>query len=113
MTRNDIFITTKLAPYDQGKNKARNAALHSLKKLKLSYIDLYLIHWPGAEGVDVKSDLNKKLRQESWFDMVELQKEGILRNIGVSNYTVTHLKELLSDCRGVKPVVNQARIFSF
>lgn len=81
--------------------------MNSLKKLNQSYVDLYLIHWPGVSGVDVRSDENSKARKESWFDIVELHKEGLLRNIGVSNYTVSHLKELLNDGGGVKPVVNQ------
>ncbi|KAK6617811.1 hypothetical protein RUM43_014039 [Polyplax serrata] len=107
LKRSDIFITTKLSPLDQGKGRARAAALNSLKKLNQSYVDLYLIHWPGVSGVDVRSDENSKARKESWFDIVELHKEGLLRNIGVSNYTVSHLKELLNDGGGVKPVVNQ------
>lgn len=111
LTRSDIYITSKLAPHDQGKNKAKNAALSSIEKLKTTYIDLYLIHWPGAEGVDVKSNLNSKLRRESWFELSELYNKGFIKNLGVSNYTTDHLKELLADCNGVVPVVNQVSIF--
>lgn len=107
LKRSDIFITTKLAPTDQGHINAKRAALKSLKNLQLSYIDLYLIHWPGVEGVQANSQINSKLRKESWFDMVELYHQGLLKNIGVSNYTVDHLKELLQNSGGVLPVLNQ------
>lgn len=107
LQRSDIFITTKLAPHDQGRNTARKAALNSLSNLQVSYIDLYLIHWPGAGRLDSRDERNKILRKESWYELVQLHKEGYLRNIGVSNYTVKHLNELLDDCFGVPPVVNQ------
>lgn len=107
LTRKDIYITTKLAPSDQGKDKAKKAVARSLQNLQISYIDLYLIHWPGAGNVDVHSEKNKQLRKESWFDLVDLYKEGVLKNIGVSNYTVRHLTELFADCKNVRPSVNQ------
>lgn len=78
----------------------------SLSRLGVTYIDLYLIHWPGASGVPMDSKENKKLRTESWKGLEDLHKSGQLRAIGVSNYTVRHLEELLKTCT-VKPAVNQ------
>ena len=47
LSREDVFVTSKLAPKEQGYEEARAAVLSSLERLQLSYIDLYLIHWPG------------------------------------------------------------------
>lgn len=68
-----------------------------MKKLGLDYVDLYLIHSPTP---------GKELRLESWKALEKLKKEGKIKSIGVSNYGVHHLKELLEACT-VKPVVNQ------
>ncbi|KAL1492178.1 hypothetical protein ABEB36_012663 [Hypothenemus hampei] len=104
LQRKDIFITTKLLPSDHGE-KAYDAILESLTKLDCEYIDLYLIHWPGSYVV---SDWKiPKLRLESWKQMVKAQREGLVRNIGVSNYAVRHLKELFNNAEGVLPAVNQ------
>lgn len=50
---------------------------------------------------------NAKLRAASWDYLIEAQKKGLVREIGVSNYTVRHLNELLANCKGIKPAVNQ------
>ncbi|KAG5880458.1 hypothetical protein JTB14_028791 [Gonioctena quinquepunctata] len=106
LTRKDIFITSKLAPSDQGE-KAYKALELSLKNLDCEYIDLYLIHWPGANGVNASSSENSKLRNESWKQLVKGKKNGLTRNIGISNYNVGHMTELLNNNHGVKPAVNQ------
>ncbi|VEN59799.1 unnamed protein product [Callosobruchus maculatus] len=106
LERKDIFITTKLYPDDHGE-KATKAIKKSLKNLDCEYIDLYLIHWPGVYGVSPKSPENARLRDISWQKMVEAVKKGLVKNIGVSNYNVKHLKQLLQNDHGVKPVVNQ------
>jgi diketogulonate reductase-like aldo/keto reductase len=93
--REEIFITTKLWNSDHGFDKTLAACEESLKKLGLSYVDLYLIHWP-VEG----------LRKESWRALERLLKEGKCRAIGVSNYMIWHLKELLGSSSTV-PAVNQ------
>jgi len=90
-----------------GAGRAREAALKSIKTLGLDYLDLYLIHWPGSGRVQANSPENSRLRKESWMDLVQLNKEGKLRSVGVSNYTIRHLKELFADCGGVRPAVNQ------
>lgn len=68
---------------------------HSLKKLGLDYLDLYLIHWPVAGKF-----------KEAWRALETLYRQGKVRAIGVSNFQVHHLKELLQDAE-IKPVVNQ------
>lgn len=73
----------------------------------MDYIDLYLIHWPGVSGLPVDSVSNINARSSSWNALVALQKKGLIRSIGVSNYTVKHLTELLSHESGIKPAVNQ------
>jgi diketogulonate reductase-like aldo/keto reductase len=67
-----------------------------------------LIHWPGAQGLKVDSLENKEKRKEAWLDLERIIKEGnsLVRNIGVSNYTMYHLEDLLSYA-SVKPVLNQ------
>ncbi|KAF9080127.1 hypothetical protein BGX23_002612 [Mortierella sp. AD031] len=100
--REQIFVTTKLTEDDQGYESTLAACDVSLKKLGLDYIDLYLIHSPlcGSE-----------LRQASWKAMEKLLAEGKVKSIGVSNYGIHHLKELLEDSGAtVRPAVNQIEI---
>uniref|UniRef100_A0A1A8GVN8 NADP-dependent oxidoreductase domain-containing protein n=1 Tax=Nothobranchius korthausae TaxID=1143690 RepID=A0A1A8GVN8_9TELE len=105
LTREDVFITSKLGPKDQGE-KAMEGALHSLTQLDLGYIDLYLIHWPGTQGLPVADPRNPGNRAQSWAALEELHGEGKLRAIGVSNYTAAHLRELMQSCK-VPPAVLQ------
>ncbi|KAH1028981.1 uncharacterized oxidoreductase YtbE [Dendroctonus ponderosae] len=104
LQRKDVFITTKLLPSDHGA-KAYQAIKESLAKLDCDYIDLYLIHWPGTYGGS--SSKQPQTRAESWRQLIKAQKEGLVKNIGVSNYTVRHLNELSTVCEGVLPAVNQ------
>jgi diketogulonate reductase-like aldo/keto reductase len=99
--RDQVFITTKLWNADHGYEAAILACEASLKRLGLDYLDLFLIHWP-VPG----------LRQESWRALVELQHRGLCRSIGVSNYTVRHLQELL-DKTDTPPAVNQVEFHPF
>ncbi|CAG5929336.1 unnamed protein product [Menidia menidia] len=105
LTRDDVFITSKLGPKDQGE-RATEGALHSLSQLDLGYIDLYLIHWPGTQGLPVADQRNPGNRAQSWAGLEELHGQGKLRAIGVSNYTPAHMKELMQSCR-VPPAVLQ------
>lgn len=99
--RDDIFITTKLWNADHGEVAAYKACESSLKKLQTNYIDLYLIHWPV-----------EKLRLESWKAMEQLLADGKCRAIGVSNFMVHHLKELLENAN-IIPAVNQVEFHPF
>ncbi len=98
LAREEIFVTTKLWNADHGYEAAIAACLKSTKELDLDYIDLYLIHWP-VEGK----------RLDSWRALETLLADGKCRAIGVSNYMVTHLKELIANCT-VLPQVNQIEL---
>lgn len=106
VNRDDIFIETKIAPWQHGKENTRTAVVDSLKRLKLSYLDLVLVHWPGVAKVPPGDPKNKIMRQETWAELENLVSIGKIKSIGVSNYNESHLKDLLSYCK-VKPTVNQ------
>ncbi|GLH03623.1 Aldo-keto reductase AKR2E4 [Gryllus bimaculatus] len=115
LKREDIFITSKLyvgsvAPSDLRHDKVEKAVMTSCTKLGTSYLDLYLIHWPGAAGVPGTDSINATLRSGVWAALTKLYQKNIVHAIGVSNYTVDHLKKLLSNDYGVKPAVNQVEI---
>ncbi|MFW3145582.1 MAG: aldo/keto reductase [Thermoplasmatota archaeon] len=99
--RSEVFISTKLWNADHGYEKAGKALRKSLEMLGTDYVDLYLQHWPV-----------KGLRKESWRAMVELNREGYARSIGVSNYTIKHLEELM-DSSDIVPAVNQVEYSPF
>lgn len=107
--RSEIFVTSKLSPADHGHQNARDACLDTLEDLGLDYLDLYLIHWPACQGIPSESDLNAVRRRESWKALEGLYREGRVRAIGVSNYTVAHLKQLLEYAE-VVPQVNQVEL---
>ncbi|MFQ5987153.1 MAG: aldo/keto reductase [Thermoplasmata archaeon] len=96
--RSKVFVTTKLWNSDHGYKATLRAFGKSQERLGLGPVDLYLIHWP-VEG----------LRTESWRAMETLLEEGACRSIGVSNYMVHHLEELLDDA-SVTPAVNQIEL---
>lgn len=106
LKREDIFITSKLSPSDHGE-RVSQAVSKSLSNLDTTYLDLYLIHWPGAAGIPVDSSDNKALRIQSWKALIKAKSSGRLKAIGVSNYTIKHMQELLAHGEGVKPDVNQ------
>lgn len=93
----------------KGTDKAAAAIEKSLKELCTDYLDLYLIHWPGCGKLDVTDERNRILRSESWKVLESYHKRGVLKSIGVSNYEVRHLEELLSEC-SVIPQVNQIEL---
>ncbi|KAL2079715.1 hypothetical protein ACEWY4_025459 [Coilia grayii] len=105
LLRDDVFITSKLGPRDQGP-MASEACQRSLDQLGLDYIDLFLVHWPGTQGLHVEDPHNSANRAQSWAALEEFHKRGKFRAIGVSNYTVRHLEELLVSCK-VAPAVLQ------
>jgi diketogulonate reductase-like aldo/keto reductase len=99
--RGDVFVTTKLWNDDHGYDAALRALDASLARLGLDYVDLYLIHWPVAGA-----------RRESWRALERAFADGKARAIGVSNYLVPHLRELLDDCK-VAPHVDQIELSPF
>ncbi|WP_368504895.1 aldo/keto reductase [Alkalihalophilus sp. As8PL] len=95
VSRDELFITSKVWNADQGYETTLAAFDASLKKLDIDYLDLYLIHWP-VDGKFV----------ETWKALEKLYKEGRVRAIGVSNFHIHHLEELLKEAE-IKPMVNQ------
>lgn len=98
LPREEIFVTTKLWRDDHGFDAAQKAVKVSLDKLGLDYIDLYLSHWPTVG-----------LRLDAWRSMEKMVADGLAKSIGVSNYMIHHLEELLSHCETV-PSVNQLEL---
>jgi methylglyoxal/glyoxal reductase len=96
VSRNELFITTKVWNTHQGYESTLNAFEESRKKLDLEYIDLFLIHWPV-----------KGKYKETWKAL-----ESFVRAIGVSNFQEHHLQDLLKDCQ-VKPMVNQVEFHPY
>jgi diketogulonate reductase-like aldo/keto reductase len=101
LPRGEIFVTTKLWNADQGFDPALRAFDASLERLGLEYVDLYLIHWPVAGQ-----------RLHSWRALERIFGEGRARAIGVSNFLVPHLEELLAHAK-VVPAVDQIEVHPF
>jgi len=96
--REELFITTKVWNSDQREDRVLEAFETSLQKLGLEYVDLYLIHWPVKEKY-----------KQSWKVLEKLYKEGRIRAIGVSNFQIHHLEDLMADAE-IKPMVNQVEL---
>jgi len=101
--REEIFVTTKCFNDDHGKDKAKKAFKASLERLELEHIDLYLIHWPVPAH---------DLYVETWQAFVELQAEGLVRAIGVSNFQPEHLERIVAET-GVVPAINQVELHPY
>ena len=98
VARNELFVTTKLWNDDQ--KQPKEALQESLKKLKLDYVDLYLIHWPVPAT-------NHYV--DAWKSLIELQQQGLAKSIGVCNFQVHHLQKIIDET-GVAPVINQIEL---
>ncbi len=95
ISREELFVTSKVWNADLGYESTIAAYETSLKKLGLEYLDLYLIHWP-VEGK----------YKDAWRALETLYKEGRVKAIGVSNFQIHHLEELMKDAE-IKPMINQ------
>lgn len=93
--REDIFVTSKIGPENQNKTAVAPACERILKELGLDYLDLLLMHWPDR-SIPFKETLG---------EIDELRQQGLIRSIGVSNFTINHLKDALAT--GVEFVNNQ------
>jgi diketogulonate reductase-like aldo/keto reductase len=101
LPREDLFVTTKLWNSDQGYDSAIDAFDDSLGRLGLDYVDLYLIHWPASER-----------RHDAWRALLDIHNVGRAKAIGVSNYMVEHLEQVLKRSE-VVPAVNQIEFHPF
>ena len=109
LTREDIFIETKIRPTDLGYLKCKYAVSRFLEELSTSYIDLVLIHAPEVPPILSMAPSmmeQKRLRSETWRCLQEYHDRGVIKSIGVSNYDEHLLQEVL-DLGGTKPHVNQ------
>ena len=103
ISRDELFITTKLWNSDQGAKNVRPALTASLERLGISYVDLYLIHWPTP---------SRNLYVETWKEFERMKDEGLVRSIGVSNFRVEDLERLRSET-GTVPSVNQIELHPY
>ncbi|WP_062349953.1 aldo/keto reductase [Bacillus kwashiorkori] len=103
ISREELFITTKVWNSDQGYENTLRAYEESLSRLGLDYVDLYLIHWPTPK-FDQYVDTYKA--------MEKLYKDGRVKAIGVCNFEIEHLERLLNECE-IKPVLNQVECHPF
>lgn len=101
VSRNELFVTSKVWVDDMGFDATMRAFEKSLQDLSLDYMDLYLIHWPKDQH-----------RKETWKALESLYDQGVVKSIGVSNYYQKHLEELFVYAN-VCPAVNQIELSPF
>ena len=109
--RKNLFVTSKLWNTAHKPADVRPALEQSLKDLQTDYLDLYLIHWPIAED-PLSGEALDIPQEETWAEMEKAQKDGLVRSIGVSNFTQTKLKDLM-DKAEIMPAVNQVEIHPY
>lgn len=100
LDRKDVFVTTKCFNDHHGYEQAKHAFKESLERLETGYVDLYLIHWPVP---------SQDKYVDTWRAFIELQQEGLVRSIGVSNFQQPHLERIIAET-GVTPSVNQIEL---
>lgn len=103
LSREDLFITSKLWLTDFGRQNVEDAYRQSVAKLGLDYLDLYLMHWPGT---------NEAVMIDTWRGMEDLYKQNQVKNISVSNFTPEHFEALLAQV-SIKPVINQVEFHPY
>ncbi len=103
LDRGEVYLTTKCFNNDHGYEEARRAFMSSLERLRFEYVDLYLIHWP-VPAHDRFVD--------TWRAFIDLQAEGLVRTIGVSNFQPDHLKRVVAET-GVTPAINQVELHPY
>ncbi|MGW0998862.1 aldo/keto reductase [Streptomyces sp. NPDC002520] len=103
LPRAEVFVTTKLRGSAHGYDETRRACAESAARLGVDYVDLYLIHWP-LPRLDRYTD--------SWRAMIDLREEGLIRSLGVSNFTPRQIDRLYEET-GVMPSVNQIEMHPY
>ena len=101
--REELWLTSKIPGRHHGYEDAVASTKESLHRLGVDHLDLHLIHWPNP-SVD--------RYPEAWRALVDLQKQGLVRSIGVSNFTEAHLSRIIADS-GVTPAVNQVEMHPY
>jgi diketogulonate reductase-like aldo/keto reductase len=100
LPRDQVQVASKLPGRDHAYDDAIASVHGSLERLGLDYLDLHLIHWPNPR-------VEKYV--EAWQALVDLQEQGLVRSVGVSNFTEAHLERIIAQT-GVTPVVNQIEL---
>jgi len=100
LSRDELFITTKVWNTDHGRARTTDAMQASLDRLGLEYVDLYLIHWPTPD---------RGLYIETWETLLELKEQGKTLSAGVSNFHPAHLRTII-DATGATPTINQVEL---
>lgn len=103
LSRDEIFVTSKLPGRHHAYDKAMETIEESLYRMQLDYLDLYLIHWPNPQ---------QGLYIEAWQALIDAQKKGYIRSIGVSNFLPKHIETLRRET-GVVPVINQVELHPY
>ncbi|ENU79423.1 hypothetical protein F975_02668 [Acinetobacter sp. ANC 3789] len=103
LQRDELFITSKLPGRHHAYDKAMVTIEESLYRARLNYFDLYLIHWPNP---------NQGLYVEAWQALIDAQKKGQIKSIGVSNFLPEHI-EVLKKETGIVPVINQIELHPY
>jgi 2,5-diketo-D-gluconate reductase A len=103
LPREEVFVTSKLPGRHHGYDAAVRSTEVSLESLGLDYLDLHLIHWPNPSVGQY---------HEAWRALVHLQEQGLVRSIGVSNFTEAHLQKVIEDT-GITPAVNQVELHPY
>jgi diketogulonate reductase-like aldo/keto reductase len=103
VAREDVQVTTKIPGRHHDEPLAITSVEDSLRRLKLDYVDLCLIHWPNPR-------VGKYV--QAWRALVTLRERGLVRSIGVSNFTRQHLQDVIDDT-GVVPAVNQIELHPY
>lgn len=103
VNREDLFITSKLLGRHQQYDQALTAIQESLYRMGLDYFDLYLIHWPNPK---------RGLFVEAWQALIQAQKLGLVKSIGVSNFLPEHIDKLIKET-GVTPAVDQVELHPY
>jgi 2,5-diketo-D-gluconate reductase A len=98
--RDEVVLTTKVPGRDHAYDRALRSVAGSARRLGVEQVDLVLIHWPNP---------SRGLYREAWRALVAARQQGLVRSIGVSNFTEQHLREVVDDT-GVTPVVNQVEL---
>ncbi len=101
--RDELFVTSKIPGRHHGTEEAIASTEESLSRLDLHYLDLHLIHWPNPS-------VDKYVH--TWRGLIELRERGLVRSIGVSNFTEPMLERLITET-GVTPAVNQVELHPY
>jgi diketogulonate reductase-like aldo/keto reductase len=109
ITRKELYIITKIWP--TSKHIPEETLLNQLNDLNLTYVDLYLDHWPSQIN-EVDGKIIKTPMHILWRNMEDLVRKGLTKSIGVSNYNIQSLNNLLSFCE-IKPVLNQVEFHPY